>query len=203
MHMSCLYSIFLFCCKFQIIIFKHTCFRDTALLWSVRSYFLGINKKKISLSSLNLAIAWEGLIFFSISLVICFGYSLEVPQKASNEYPQHMFSWNKIEKYLSGHLIIWNYECIVATIRLNIAGCRRHLSQRTTKRTRLLRSARTDQAVQSDQSLLIACTLYSLCGYPKRDKQEPLPLIDWLSWGLTTRQPLWVILCRLPEKGRK
>ena len=22
-------------------------------------------------------------------------------------------------------------------------------------------------------------------------------------WGLTTRQPLWVILCRLPEKGRK
>ena len=25
----------------------------------------------------------------------------------------------------------------------------------------------------------------------------------WLSWGLTTRQPLWVILCRLPEKGRK
>ena len=28
-------------------------------------------------------------------------------------------------------------------------------------------------------------------------------VIDWLSWGLTTRQPLWVILCRLPEKGRK
>ena len=26
---------------------------------------------------------------------------------------------------------------------------------------------------------------------------------DWLCWGLTTRQPLWVILCRLPEKGRK
>ena len=31
---------------------------------------------------------------------------------------------------------------------------------------------------------------------------------DWLSfffpsWGLTTRQPLWVILCRLPEKGRR
>ena len=25
----------------------------------------------------------------------------------------------------------------------------------------------------------------------------------WLSWGLTTRQPLWVVLCRLPEKGRK
>ena len=26
--------------------------------------------------------------------------------------------------------------------------------------------------------------------------------VDWLCWGLTTRQPLWVILCRLPEKGR-
>ena len=25
----------------------------------------------------------------------------------------------------------------------------------------------------------------------------------WLSWDLTTRQPLWVILCHLPEKGRK
>ena len=24
-----------------------------------------------------------------------------------------------------------------------------------------------------------------------------------LCWGLTTRQPLWVILCRLPEKERK
>ena len=27
--------------------------------------------------------------------------------------------------------------------------------------------------------------------------------IDWLSWGLTTRQSLWVILCRLPGKRRK
>ena len=26
---------------------------------------------------------------------------------------------------------------------------------------------------------------------------------DQLCWGLTTRQPLCVILCRLPEKGRK
>ena len=26
---------------------------------------------------------------------------------------------------------------------------------------------------------------------------------DWLCWGLTTRQPLWVILCHFPEKGRK
>ena len=28
-------------------------------------------------------------------------------------------------------------------------------------------------------------------------------MIDWLCWGLTTRQPLWVILYRLAEKGRK
>ena len=28
-------------------------------------------------------------------------------------------------------------------------------------------------------------------------------LIDSLCWGLTTHQPLWVILCCLPEKGRK
>ena len=27
--------------------------------------------------------------------------------------------------------------------------------------------------------------------------------LDCLCWGLTTRQPLWVILCRLLEKGRK
>ena len=25
----------------------------------------------------------------------------------------------------------------------------------------------------------------------------------WLCWSLTTHQPLWVILCRLPEKGRR
>ena len=24
-----------------------------------------------------------------------------------------------------------------------------------------------------------------------------------MCWGLTTRQPLWVILCRLPDKERK
>ena len=28
-------------------------------------------------------------------------------------------------------------------------------------------------------------------------------IIVLLCWGLTTRQPLWVILCHLPEKGRK
>ena len=27
--------------------------------------------------------------------------------------------------------------------------------------------------------------------------------LDWLCWDLLTRQPLWVILCRLQEKGRK
>ena len=28
-------------------------------------------------------------------------------------------------------------------------------------------------------------------------------LIFLLCWGLTLHQPLWVILCHLPEKGRK
>ena len=31
----------------------------------------------------------------------------------------------------------------------------------------------------------------------------PRKTIFCLCWGLTTRQPLWVILGRLPEKGRK
>ena len=29
------------------------------------------------------------------------------------------------------------------------------------------------------------------------------PVIDLIDWGLTTCQPLWVILYRLPEKGRR
>ena len=33
--------------------------------------------------------------------------------------------------------------------------------------------------------------------------QELKLYFDWLCWGLTTRQPLRVILCLLPEKGRK
>ena len=36
--------------------------------------------------------------------------------------------------------------------------------------------------------------------YPSLDSLE---VFFWLCWGLTTRQPLRVILCRLPEKGRK
>ena len=28
-------------------------------------------------------------------------------------------------------------------------------------------------------------------------------MVDWLCWGLMTLQPLWVILCRLPEKRRR
>ena len=41
--------------------------------------------------------------------------------------------------------------------------------------------------------------------YPKQTEYAGVyfVLIDWLCWGLTTRQPLRVILCRLPEKGRK
>ena len=42
--------------------------------------------------------------------------------------------------------------------------------------------------------VLVPCTCLKL---------TDIYMIDWLCWGLTTRQPLWVILCRLPEKGRK
>ena len=47
----------------------------------------------------------------------------------------------------------------------------------------------------------ISCSFYILSKliYSK----SLLEIFDWLSWSLTTRQPLWVILCRLPEKGRK
>ena len=49
------------------------------------------------------------------------------------------------------------------------------------------------------------------CGYsleaPRRGASNEYPqhvFQDFvLCWGLTTHQPLWVILCRLPEKGRK
>ena len=36
----------------------------------------------------------------------------------------------------------------------------------------------------------------------KRNTDENVNVL-LLCWGLTTCQPLWVILCRLPEKGRK
>ena len=39
--------------------------------------------------------------------------------------------------------------------------------------------------------------------YETTNAQKGKNCNNWLSWGLTTRQPLWVILCRLPEKGRK
>ena len=37
----------------------------------------------------------------------------------------------------------------------------------------------------------------------RRDSRKDETLVDLLRWGLTTHQPLWVILCLLPEKGRK
>ena len=63
-------------------------------------------------------------------------------------------------------------------------------------------SGRTFTHVGARIIIFIALWIYSR----GRDKLSgcvtPL-LIDWLCWGLTTHQPLWVILCRLPEKGRK
>ena len=41
-----------------------------------------------------------------------------------------------------------------------------------------------------------------IAALPKPQEEEETDNF-WLCWGLTTRQPLRVILCRLPEKGRK
>ena len=56
-------------------------------------------------------------------------------------------------------------------------------------------------------SLIGDCT----CAFEDPQKNHKLPFLcvsqltipSRLCWGLTTHQPLWVILCRLPEKGRK
>ena len=50
--------------------------------------------------------------------------------------------------------------------------------------------------------------LFCFVQYLKKERKQLTILptffsIFLLCWGLTTRQPLWVILCRLPEKGRK
>ena len=39
--------------------------------------------------------------------------------------------------------------------------------------------------------------------FSNKTKDDNSKSKNWLCWGLTTRQPLRVILCRLPEKGRK
>ena len=47
----------------------------------------------------------------------------------------------------------------------------------------------------------VALWSQNIHGMPEGPFSEDL--IDWLCWGLAKSQPLWVILCRLPEKGRK
>ena len=49
--------------------------------------------------------------------VICCGYSLEAPwHGASDEYPQHMFSWrNKKKNYLDTLSLIWSYD--ISTVK--------------------------------------------------------------------------------------
>ena len=42
-----------------------------------------------------------------------------------------------------------------------------------------------------------------LCMKYAGDININLYAVDCLCWGLMTHQPLWVILCHLPEKGRK
>ena len=57
------------------------------------------------------------IFFLFLHKNICCGYSLEAPcWGASNEYPQHMFSWRN-KKHISTFLmkkkcLIWNYACI-------------------------------------------------------------------------------------------
>ena len=52
-------------------------------------------------------------------------------------------------------------------------------------------------------TLFILCFLINSFNASVKYILKPLSTDFLLCWGLTTRQPLWVILCRLPEKGRK
>ena len=56
-------------------------------------------------------------------------------------------------------------------------------------------------SVGPDRSVHL-CSLiwtFSVC---RHILQNP-PILNSLCWGLTTHQPLWVILCHLPEKRRR
>ena len=71
------------------------------------------------------------------------------------------------------------------------------------------------------QKIMSKILLFQLNAYPEFDCKIPVQScrkvkccwkvnfmhslipVNWLSWDLTTRQPLWVNLCHLPEKGRK
>ena len=57
----------------------------------------------------------------------------------------------------------------------------------------------------SEKELIRRKQIYSIIAGPFSEENlyAGKQTIDWLCWGLTTRQPLWVILCRLPETGRK
>ena len=50
----------------------------------------------------------------------------------------------------------------------------------------------------------MTCTIFQLQGTSVyNEESENCLSCFWLCWGFTTCQPLWVILCSLPEKGRK
>ena len=52
-----------------------------------------------------------GYFFLFLHKKICCGYSLEAPRRgASNEYPQHMFSWRTREHY---PIIITKYSSLM------------------------------------------------------------------------------------------
>ena len=52
---------------------------------------------------------------------ICCGYSLEAPcWGASNEYPQHMFSWRNKKSILGIPPLIWSYAALLMILTNNI-----------------------------------------------------------------------------------
>ena len=75
------------------------------------------------------------------------------------------------------------------------------------KRRMLLRSnfsfPQYFQYISNFKSPITHIHVFVKCGCSNYFFLKSENLIDWLCWGLTTRQPLRVILCRLPEKGRK
>ena len=74
-------------------------------------------------------IAQDKALFFSLKVLIfflflheniCCRYSLEAPQKgASNEYPQHMYSWRNMKKYnldIPSYLEVWRWPLTLCLI---------------------------------------------------------------------------------------
>ena len=111
--------------------------------------------------------------------------------------------WEKMSKIdfqnggCGGHLgfsreeVIWNYQQFFHT---NVLGPYKCIRKQTWPR---------HKKVKWQCTTIILATLVDLPSPMFVQRFSLKDFFFWLSWGLTTRQPLWVILCRLPEKGRK